>query len=114
MYAACPCSCHKYMCASSRRVVSGCIPGLCLIVPGFIIVAIMTARDGCLGLLLTPASFGRGFTLLISVALGAIVAPLCHQAGDVAQMWLYLCLSTVFLVLTVVYLKDLKIGGETA
>ncbi|MEW5866504.1 MAG: hypothetical protein AB1774_06540 [Bacillota bacterium] len=55
-----------------------------------------------------------GFTLLISVALGAIVAPLYHQTGDMAQMWFYLCLSTVFLVLTVVHLKDLKIGGETA
>jgi len=84
----------------------------CLIFPLFIIVAIMAAKNEGLGLLLTPALFIKGFTLLFSVALGGILKPLYHQQGDAGEIWLFLGLSIVFLVLSVVYFRNLKLNCE--
>lgn len=86
---------------------------LCFILPLFIIVAMMTAKNEGLGLLLTPALLVKGFTLLFSVALGGILKPLYHKPGDTGEIWLFLSLSIVFLVLTVVYFRKLTMNSET-
>lgn len=83
----------------------------CFIFPLFIIVAMMAAKNEGLGLLLTPALFIKGFTLLFSVALGGILKLLYHQQVDAGE-WMYLGLSMVFLILSVVYFRNLKLNGE--
>jgi hypothetical protein len=51
---------------------------LCFVMPAFVIVAVLTAQNKGLGLLLTPVLFVKGFTLLFSVALGSLFKPLYH------------------------------------
>ena len=84
----------------------------CFIFPLFIIVAIMAAKNEGLGLLLTPALLIKGFTLIFSVALGGILQLLFHQQVDAKELWLYLGLSMVFLILSVEYFRNLKLNGE--
>ncbi|MCD4845780.1 MAG: hypothetical protein K8R25_14965 [Methanosarcinales archaeon] len=84
----------------------------CIIFPLMIIVAMMAAKNEGLGLLLTPVLFIKGFTLLFSVALGGILNLLYHQQVDVGGIWLFLGLSMVFLILSVVYFRNLKLNGE--
>jgi hypothetical protein len=90
------------------------IMDICFVLPAFIIIAIMTAKSQGLGLLLTPTLFIKGFTLLFSVALGGILKPFFNQTGGMGEIGMYLGLSVVFLALTVVYFRNLKVNGETS
>lgn len=72
----------------------------------------MVAKNKGLGLLLTPALFVKVFTLLFSVTLGGMVRLLYHQQVDAGEIWLYLGLSMVFLILSVVYFLNFKLSGE--
>jgi len=85
---------------------------MCFIFPAFIIIGIMAAKKQGLGLLLIPILFVKGFTLLFSVALGAILRPFYHLAGNPGEIILYLSVSAVFLVLIAVYFRDMKIHSN--
>jgi len=88
---------------------------LCFIFPAFIITAWKSAKNEGLGLLLTPALFVLGFTLLFPLAIGEFLKLLVFQQPmDTAGMLLFLIISIIFMVLAVIYLLNLKINGETA
>jgi hypothetical protein len=82
---------------------------MCFILPAFVIITIMTVKAKGLGLLLTPTLFINGFALLFSVALGGILKPLYNQAANAGEIWLYLGLSITFLLLTLLYFRNLNI-----
>ncbi len=86
---------------------------LCFIMPAFIIVAIFTIKNRVLGLLLTPALFIHGFALLFSVAVGGMLKPFFNQRTVLTENLFYLSLSTFFLVLTIIYIRNLKINKKT-
>ncbi len=85
---------------------------MCFIFPAFIIIIIKAIRKEGLGLLLLPVTFINGFTLLFSVALGALLKPLFNQTMNAGELLLYLGVSTVFLILAAVYFKSLRIDRE--
>jgi len=88
---------------------------LCFIMPAFIILAIWTVKNKGLGLLLNPVLFVLGFTLLFPLALGELLKPyFFHQPMDTAGMLLFLCLSSFFLFLAIIYVRKLHIKSETA
>ena len=88
---------------------------LCFIMPAFVILAIKTAKNKGLGLLLTPALFVVGFTLLAPLAVGELLKPyFFHQPMEPASMWLFLCLSICFLIFAVVCSRKLAINSESA
>jgi len=86
---------------------------LCFIMPAFIIIAVKVAKNNGLGLLLAPALFVVGFTLLFPLVLGEFLKPIVYrQSMDAAGMGLFLILSILFFVMAVVHLRKLKISGE--
>lgn len=86
---------------------------LCFIMPAFIIAAVMTTRRDGMGLLLTPALFVMGFTLLAPLALSEFLKPILYGLSmDVAGMGLFLLLSILFLILTAAYSWSLKIKED--
>lgn len=88
---------------------------LCFIMPLFIIVAVLTAKNEGLGLLIAPSLFVLGFTLLAPLALGEFFKPLLFDTPmDTAGMGLFLILSLAFLILAVANLRSLKIKGPKA
>lgn len=83
---------------------------LCFIMPAFVILAVLSAQNHGLGLLLTPALYVVGFTILFPLALGEVFKPLFfNQPLDPFGFWMFLVLSVAFLVVGVVYLKQLRI-----
>ena len=80
---------------------------LCFIMPAFAILAIMTIKKRGLGLVLTPAMFVLGFTLIFSLAIGELVKPLYNLAPDIAGLTMSLLLSLLFLVLAGLHLWKL-------
>ena len=81
--------------------------------PAFLIIAIKVAQNNGLGLLLAPALFVVGFTLLFPLVVGELLKPLVYrQSIDAAGMGLFLILSILFFVMAVVHLRKLKISGE--
>jgi hypothetical protein len=87
---------------------------LCFIMPAFIIIAIMTAKNNSYGLLLSPALFIKVFTLLSSVALGGILKLFQSQSVDRGEIIMYLFLSTLFFVITFVYFRRIRINYKFA
>jgi hypothetical protein len=86
---------------------------LCFIMPLFVIVAIKTARNEAFGLLLTPAMFVLGFTLLAPLSIAEALKPVVyHLPADPASIWLFAGISGLFLVLAFVYLWNLRTEGE--
>lgn len=84
---------------------------LCFIMPAFVLVAVQTIKRKALGLLLTPAMFVLGFTLLAPLAVGELLKPGYGASTDVAFLGLFGLLSALFLVLAVLYLRKLDIRG---
>jgi hypothetical protein len=82
---------------------------LSFIMPAFAILAVMTARNRGLGLLLTPALYILGATLLFPVGLGEIIKPFFNLPIDLSGVPLYFGISVLFFVLVVIYLRNLKI-----
>ncbi len=82
---------------------------LCFIMPAFIVIAVKTVKKEILGLLLTPALFILGFTLLLPVGIGEFLKPWYSLPIDAAGVLLYLGLSLLFLVLAILHLWKLKI-----
>lgn len=88
-----------------RNYYSIYVLDLCFIMPAFIIAGVMAARKRPLGLLVTPALFVWGFTLLFPLALGEwLKPPVFGLPIDVGGMTLYLVLSVVFALLAWRYL----------
>jgi hypothetical protein len=84
---------------------------LCFIMPAFIIIAILAIKNRGWGILMIPALFIIGFTMLLSVAVGGVLKPLYDQSIETGELFMYIVLSVVFFVLTVVYLNNLKINS---
>jgi hypothetical protein len=82
---------------------------LCFIMPAFVIVGIMTIRNKGLGLLLTPAMFVLGFTLIFSLAVSEVVKPFYGLAITGEGLVPSLILSILFLILTALHLQKLTL-----
>ena len=80
---------------------------LCFIMPAFVIIAIKLLRQKELGLVLTPAMFILGCTLLLPVGLAELLKPLYGSAVDPGGMGLFLSLSVLFIILAVLFLAVL-------
>ena len=74
-----------------------------------VILGIMAIKKKGLGLLLIPAIFILGFTLIFSLAVSEIVKPLYDLAIDIAGLGSSLVLSIVFLILAAQHLRKLKL-----
>ena len=85
---------------------------LCFIMPAFVIIGVMLARNKGLGLLLTPAMFVLGFTLIFSLAVSETVKPLYDLTIDVGGLVSSVVLSMLFLLLAVLHLRKLKLQSE--
>jgi hypothetical protein len=84
---------------------------LCLIMPAFAILAVMSAKNHGLGLLLMPALYVMGFAILFPLVLGEVFKSLFfEQPIDPAGLWMYLVLSIAFLV--VVYTRKMELQGK--
>ncbi|MDQ0731656.1 putative membrane protein [Arthrobacter sp. B1I2] len=84
---------------------------LCFIMPGFLILSFLTFRNHRTGLLLLPALYVLGFTLIFSLAVGELVKPLFRAAPSLAALLPALGLSGLFLVLGVLHLARLRPSG---
>ncbi len=80
---------------------------LCFIMPAFLILSVLTYRNHAVGLLLLPAIYVLGFTLIFSLAVGELVKPLFGAALSQAAFWPALALSLLFLVLGYLHLQKL-------
>jgi hypothetical protein len=81
---------------------------LCFIMPAFSITAVMALKKMGLGILLIPAMFILGFTLIFSLAVDEVVKPLYGSAFSIGGLLPPLILSLVFWILAVPYLMKLK------
>lgn len=81
---------------------------LCFIMPAFLILSVLTFKSRALGLILLPALYVLGFTLIFSLALGEIVKPLFDAALSPAAFWPAALLSTFFLILGGLHLLRLS------
>jgi hypothetical protein len=82
---------------------------LCFIMPAFVIIGIMALRKAGLGLLLIPAMFILGFTLIFSLAVSEIVKLLYDLAITIGGLVPSLVLSILFLVLAALHLRKLRL-----
>lgn len=81
---------------------------LCFIIPLFVIVSIMALREQPLALGAIPALLSAGFFILVPVAIGEGLKLFVYQTrGDPAALALFSGLSVAFLVIAVLYLRDL-------
>lgn len=87
---------------------------LCFIMPAFVLLAVMLLKNQRLGVLLTPAMFVLGFTLLFPVGMAEPVKLLYAMgvAVDFGSLLMYTGISLMFLVLAIVYLSKLKSVGK--
>jgi hypothetical protein len=83
---------------------------LCFIMPAFVIIGIMALRKTGLGLLLIPAMFVLGFTLIFSLAVSESVKPLYNLEISAGGLIPSLVLSILFLVLAFLHLRKLELS----
>ena len=81
--------------------------------PAFLILSVLTYRDHTTGLLLLPAIYVLGFTLIITLDVGELVKPLFNATLSPAAFWPALALSLLFLVLGVPHLSKLRLENPT-
>ena len=81
---------------------------LCFIMPAFIIIAVLLIRRKGLGLVLTPAVFVLGSTLLLPVGLGELLKPRYGLPVDMGALMLFLSLAALFIILAVIFLVSLS------
>jgi len=87
---------------------------LCFIMPAFVILGIMALRKAGLGLLLIPAVFILGFTLIFSLAVSEMVKLLYDLTITIGGLGSSLILSILFLILAALHLWKLKLNLEEA
>lgn len=83
---------------------------LCFIMPAFLILSVLAFMSHGTGLLLLPAIYVLGFTLIFSLAVGELVKPLFNAMLSPGAFWPALGLSMLFLVLGILHLNKLRIG----
>jgi hypothetical protein len=82
---------------------------LCFIMPAFFLITVFLKQNRGLGIFLAPVLLLVGFFVLIPLALTEFLKVLMFQQTiDVGSLFLYLPLSVIFLILIVLYLKDLS------
>lgn len=82
---------------------------LCFIMPAFLLLALLTYRSHPLGLLLLPALYVLGFTLIFSLALGELAKPLFGLDVNLQAFWLSLVLSVFFAAIGTFHLLKLDL-----
>ena len=82
---------------------------LCFIMPAFLILSVQTYRSRTVGLILLPALYILGYTLIFSLALGEAVKPLFGAPLNPASLLSSLALSLFFLVLGTLHLLRLRL-----
>ena len=87
---------------------------LCFIMPAFLLLATLTYRSHPLGLLLLPALYVLGFTLIFSLALGELVKPLFSMEINFQAFWPSLGLSMLFGILGAFHLLKLELPPHQA
>ena len=87
---------------------------LSFIMPAFAILALMAARNRGLGLILTPALYILGATLLFPVGLGEIIKPFFNLPVNLSEVPLYFGISILFFILAAIYLRNLKIHASSS
>lgn len=87
---------------------------LCFIMPAFLLLAVLTYRSHPLGLMLLPAMYVLGFTLIFSLALGEVVKPLFGLEANMQSFWLSLALSIFFAIIGAWHLLKLQFPHEAA
>lgn len=87
---------------------------LCFIMPGFLILSFLTYRGRRTGLLLLPALYVLGFTLIFSLAVGELVKPLFGAVPGLAALLPAVGLSGLFLVLGSLHLAKLQVLNPPA
>jgi hypothetical protein len=87
---------------------------LCFIMPAFLILSVLTYRNNGTGLLLLPAIYVLGFTLIFSLAVGELVKPLFGATLDPAAFLPAVALSLLFLVLGIQHLIKLRVSEARA
>jgi hypothetical protein len=85
---------------------------LCFTLPAFILLAVMTLKKEGLGLVLAPAMFIQGSTLMFSVVIGELMKPFYRLTPHAAEMITSLILSLTFLVLAGFHLWNLGQGTK--
>jgi hypothetical protein len=87
---------------------------LSFIMPTFAILAFMAAKNRGLGLILTPALYILGATLLFPVGLGEIIKPFFNLPVNLSEVPLYFGISILFFMLAAIYLRNLKIPAPSS
>lgn len=82
---------------------------LCFIMPGFLVLSLLTYRNHRTGLLLLPALYVLGFTLIFSLAVGELVKPLFRAEPSIPALLAALGLSVLFLVFGILHLAKLQV-----
>ena len=77
---------------------------LCLVMPLFLIAAVMLVRDEGMGYMLAPILFIKGFTVLLPVGVGGLLT----AGSSLSETAFYLGMAALFLVLTALYLKAVR------
>lgn len=77
------------------------------IMPAFLILAVLVFRNRGSGLVLLPALYVLGFTLIFSLALAELVKPVFGTAPDLPALAAAVLLSALFLVLGGLHLRRL-------
>jgi hypothetical protein len=81
---------------------------LCLVMPAFVITAIMSLRKKPLGIVLAPAMFIMGFFVIFPLGLNEAAKPGSGQTMNVGSLLLSFFLSAVFLFLASLHLVLLR------
>lgn len=84
---------------------------LCFIMPAFLILSVLTYRNHGTGLLLLPAIYVLGFTLIFSLAVGELVKPMFNATLSPSAFWPALALSMLFLILGILHLSKLQVDS---
>ncbi|MEC5189784.1 MULTISPECIES: hypothetical protein [unclassified Arthrobacter] len=87
---------------------------LCFIMPAFLILAVLTFRGRWPGLVLMPALYLLGFTLIFSLVLGELFKPFFNIPVSAVSLWSSVLLSAFFLVLGGLHLGRLELHPEGA
>jgi hypothetical protein len=84
---------------------------LCLVMPAFVMTAIMSLRKQPLGMVLAPAMFITGFFVIFPLGLNEIAKPSYGQTMDAGRLIMSFCLSAFFLILAFLHLTLLTVPG---
>jgi hypothetical protein len=82
---------------------------LIFVMPAMLITVVILIKNKSLGYLMAPLLFFKAFTLLFSVALGSFLRPFYNVNFIAEEAFFYLILSLLFLTLSILNFKQLKI-----